>query len=244
MGYLRGDVLDRHTLLSLTLTRNLMPVPAPLHVQLVEPLLKASDYISIAAILLGPVIAIQLQKFIERNSEAQRRREDIFKTLMATRGSTLSMAHVEALNRIDLEFSNDKKYKRTIEAWKEYFDNLADKNDQNNSNQLAIWSAQNSELRANLLYEMGLSLGYKFDKSLIKRNIYSPIGHGQVEQENDIIRRGIANIFGGDGAVPFYVVQDEESAQRQQDLQDLMIAYYTPQAKETKADREEEQNND
>jgi hypothetical protein len=80
-------------------------MPSVVHqVQLVEPLLKASDYISIAAIFLGPIVAIQLQKFIERRKQSNERRENIFKTLMATRGSMLSTAHVEALNRIDLEF--------------------------------------------------------------------------------------------------------------------------------------------
>ena len=96
---------------------------------------------------------------------------------MATRGSSLSFAHVESLNRIDLEFSNNKKYQKVIAAWKEYFDNLGQKKETNE--QITIWFARNEELLANLLYEIGQSLGYKFDKVLIKRNIYSPVGHAR-----------------------------------------------------------------
>lgn len=37
---------------------------------------------------------------------------------MASRGSILSFEHVAALNKIDLEFSNRKKYKKVIDARK------------------------------------------------------------------------------------------------------------------------------
>ena len=210
-----------------------MPTAPIIHqVQLVEPLLKVSDYISIAAIFLGPIVAIQLQKFIERGKQAADRRESIFKTLMATRGTTLSLSHVEALNRIDLEFSNSKKYKRVVEAWKEYFDNLSNRQE-GSSDQIISWATRNEELLANLLYEMGVSLGFTFDKVLIKRNVYSPVGHGKDAEDKNTIQAGFASIMRGDAAFPVYFVQEEDNeetteARQQRELRELMIKHYTP----------------
>jgi len=61
-----------------------------------------SDWLMISAVLTGPILAVQVQKFIESWREAKQRKIYIFKTLMATRGTTLSPRHVEALNIIDV----------------------------------------------------------------------------------------------------------------------------------------------
>ena len=89
--------------------------------------MKLYELLTIVAIIIGPILAVQAEKFLQRNRDNRYRRLNIFKTLMATRGSSLSFSHVEALNRIDLEFSDNKKYDKVIAAWKEYFDNLGHK---------------------------------------------------------------------------------------------------------------------
>ena len=179
--------------------------------------------ISIIAILTSPIIAVQIEKLLERNRDEKRRKKAIFKTLMSTRGTVLSYSHVEALNRIDLEFSSKKKYKKVIEAWKEYFDHLCQTP---TDRQLSVWISKSEELLANLLYEMGNALGYDFDKTLIKRNIYSPAGHHNVEREQQEVRLGIIDILKGNSSLPMYVVQNEEQINKQQELQDLMKKYY------------------
>jgi hypothetical protein len=76
---------------------------------------------TIIAILLGPVLAIQIQKYLGRQREEKDRRLRVFKTLMVTRGSVLSPAHVEALNSIDIEFSaKNGDDKNARDAWKAY----------------------------------------------------------------------------------------------------------------------------
>ncbi|MFW6002168.1 MAG: DUF6680 family protein [archaeon] len=163
--------------------------------------------VSIIAIFTGPIIAVQIEKLLERNRDAKRRKKTIFKTLMSTRGTVLSYSHVEALNRIDLEFSGKNKYKKVIEAWKENFDNLCQTP---TDEQLSVWISKCEELLANLLYEMGNALGYDFDKTLIKRNIYSPAGHHNVEHEQQEVRLGVIDLLKGNSSLPMYVVQNEE----------------------------------
>ncbi|MFL6214209.1 MAG: DUF6680 family protein, partial [Blastocatellia bacterium] len=45
------------------------------------------DWLTIAAIVLGPIIAIRISTFLERRKENKRRKEYVFRTLMATRAS-------------------------------------------------------------------------------------------------------------------------------------------------------------
>lgn len=186
-----------------------------------------SSIIAIAvAILFGPVAAVQIDRFISRHREKDDRKHDIFKTLMATRGNPISYKHVEALNKIDLEFFDDRKYTKVVEAWKEYFDNLSQTVDDEH---LRAWSAKNEDLLANLLLEMSRSLGYKFDKVLIKRNIYYPRGQWNTEQEIAFIRRWLVEIVLGQRSIPFELIQnhDEETLVKQRELQEAMIKYYT-----------------
>jgi hypothetical protein len=182
------------------------------------------EIISIIAIIVGPILAVQIQKFLERNRENKNRKVQIFKSLMATRGSVLSSTHVEALNRIDLEFSDNKKYKKVIDAWKEYFDNLS--NRAKSEADLKIWAARNEELLANLLFEMGNSLGFSFDKVLIKRNIYNPQAYANIEMENDLIRKGVLQLLSGESSLPVTSIIDEESLAKQKELQDLLLNQY------------------
>lgn len=188
--------------------------------------MEMSDFLTIIAIIIGPIAAVQIQKLIERTKEQKNRKVYIFKTLMASRGSALSHSHVEALNRIDLEFSDDKKYVKVIQAWKEYFDNLSQKVD---DNQIPIWSSKNEELLVELLFEMGKSLGYKFEKLLIKRNIYSPIGHARIEQEQETLRRNLNEVLDGQRFIPMTLIQDEDQLKKQAELQEIMINYYKSQ---------------
>lgn len=64
-----------------------------------------ADWLMIAAVLVAPVLAVHIQRRLDQHRESRDRRLRIFHTLMATRAARTSPAHVEALNRIDLEFS-------------------------------------------------------------------------------------------------------------------------------------------
>ena len=190
-------------------------------------IMSCNEIISICAIILGPILAVQIEKYLERRREKKNRRLSVFKTLMATRGSVLSWAHVEALNRIDLEFSDGKKFEKVIKAWKEYFDNLSQK--AQTPEKMAVWTEKNEDLLANLLYEMGHSLGFKFDTVLIKRNVYSPVGHVKMELEQEQIRNSMLEILSGNKGFPITLISDSDAIQKQEELQSTMLAFYKNQ---------------
>lgn len=191
------------------------------------------EIITITAILIGPILAVQVDKFIARNRDTRNRKLSIFKTLMATRSATLSYQHVEALNRIDLEFKGSK-YIKVVNAWNEYLDELSQPNDYNDKTVQRNILERREEYLALLLFEMGKTLGYNFDKVTIKRNAYTPQGHVNIESENQFIRKGLIDIIQGKLTIPMTIEgvggdPDEETVKaqkRQATMQDLIIEYY------------------
>ncbi len=154
---------------------------------------------SIFAIILGPIIAVQLQKYIEKKTEKRYKKVQVFKILMATRAARLSNDHILALNSIDLEFNDVKKDKKVILAWKEYFDHLC--HDFSDEKMIPIWSTKSNELFTELLYQMSFCLGYKYDKILIMRNAYSPKGLAEYDAQNYIIRDNMLKVLKGENII-------------------------------------------
>ncbi|MFT3763679.1 MAG: hypothetical protein QM761_13945 [Pseudoxanthomonas sp.] len=160
-----------------------------------------NDWLMVLAVLLSPLIAVQVTRYLDNKKEARERQLWIFKTLMATRASSLSPHHVEALNRIDLEFkAQTKKDREVIEAWKVYLDLLG--NDQMAADQ---WNIRRIDLLVELLQKMAIVLDYSFDKTTIKNSAYYPRGFGALEDEQGAIRRGVKELLEGQRHLPMYV---------------------------------------
>ena len=107
-----------------------------------------SDILMIGAVILAPLIAVQVDKYLEKKRNKKERKLNVFKTLMATRGRVLDPRHVEALNMIDLEFNGEKAV--TV-AWKAYLDHLANmpkyptaegKNEEEKKSEKTIYDSQ------------------------------------------------------------------------------------------------------
>lgn len=167
-----------------------------------------ADWLMIAAVLSGPIIAVRLTRYLDNKKEIRDRKIGIFKTLMATRAYNVSMNHVEALNRIDLEFdSNSSKDKAVIEAWKEYLDLL-----NNNSLPIEQWVVKRVDLMVELLHKMAQVLDYDFDKTHIKNSSYSPKLHGDMENDQALLRKFLIELLEGKRSIPMNVLKIREQA--------------------------------
>lgn len=166
-----------------------------------------ADWLMISAVLLGPIIAVQLTRYLDDKKEGRERKLQVFKTLMATRAYNISWDHVVALNRIDLEFDKkDKKEKAVIEAWKAYLDLLGDK-----SMSPEHWAVKRVDLLVELLHKMAQVLNYDFDKTHIKNSSYSPMAHGNIEEEQKAIRSGLIEVLEGKRPLPMTIVNWPEN---------------------------------
>ena len=88
--------------------------------------IRLEGWLVIAAVILGPILALWAQRYSERRRDERTRKLWLFRELMATRTMWLSGRHVEALNHIDLEFNPKKKADANVlTAWKTYLDALS-----------------------------------------------------------------------------------------------------------------------
>lgn len=158
-----------------------------------------ADWLMIAAVLIGPIVAVQLTRHLDDRNEVRNRKLGIFKNLMGTRSYITSWTHVEALNRIDLEFSNKiLKEKDVLDAWKAYLDLL------NNANSMPLeqWTTKRIDLFVELLHKMALVLEYDFDKTHIKNSSYAPKAHGDLESQQNLIRQMAIELLNGKRPLP------------------------------------------
>lgn len=166
-----------------------------------------ADWLMIGAVLTGPIIAVQLTRFLDDSREVRGRKLGIFKNLMATRSYITSWTHVEALNSIDLEFNrNIPKEKDVVDAWKAYLDHL------NSFNTMTIdqWTTRRIDLLVELLHKMALVLDYDFDKTHIKNSSYAPKAHGDLEAQQEAIRRMAIELLEGKRPLPVTAHKTEQ----------------------------------
>ena len=155
----------------------------------------------ILATAVSPLIAVQVTRYLDDRNEAQGRKLQVFKTLMATRAYTLTAAHVEALNRIDLEFSSKRPAEKAVlDIWQQYLDHLGDK-----SLEIPAWGNKRVDLLVDLLHAMGKALGYDFNKTQIKNGTYSPVAHGRIEAEQESVRQMTLELLEGKRVLPMFV---------------------------------------
>ena len=160
-----------------------------------------ADWLMITAVFTGPIVAVRLTRYLDNKNEVRKRKLEIFKTLMETRAYTISWDHVVTLNRIDLEFDkNDIKEKAVIEAWKAYLDLLGSKEITGEQ-----WGIKRIELLVELLHKMAQVLDYDFDKTHIKNSSYSPVAHGNLEEEQNAVRKGLIEVLEGKRVLPMEI---------------------------------------
>lgn len=165
--------------------------------------MELKDWIMTAAVIAGPILAVQSQKIIESFLSKKQRRLNLFHTLMSTRATRLSPEHVSALNMIDIEFYGrkiagvrlqTKSEKKVTNAWKLYNNQL---NEPYTPETFSIWNDRVFELFTSMLYAMSQALGYDFDEVQLKRDCYRPKGHGDIEEQQYLVRAGVVEILKG-----------------------------------------------
>lgn len=156
--------------------------------------------LTILAIFSGPIVALLTQRVLDHLRERRNRRLTLFRILMGTRAVALSQVHVDALNQIDVEFYGWRpSHNRVIAAWKALRNHLGDSGFMNADG--AGWNRKIVDLRVELLHQMAKALGYEFEKDDILRNVYTPIAHGDLEDDHRLIRKGVVELLTGKRAL-------------------------------------------
>ena len=161
---------------------------------------------TIMAIIVGPIAALAVQRILDSFRERRYRKLVIFRELMATRATRLIPRHVDALNAIEVEFSDGSAGDtKVLEAWRLYLDHLGD-----NTGDQQRWTEKGNDLLVDLLYEMSRALKYDFSKVDLKKNIYTPMAHGELEEDQYVLRKYVVEMLDGKRPIPIWVVSDTQ----------------------------------
>jgi hypothetical protein len=152
-------------------------------------------WLTIAAVVLGPILALAAQRVLDNLREKRHRQARLFRELMITRSQRLSPRHVEALNAVPLEFRSAGRGKKVFGAWKAYLDHLGT---DSNKDPVA-WNREGSELLIELLHEMSRRVGYRFEKLSIEREVYLPQLFNTLELEQTALRKRLLELTDGTG---------------------------------------------
>lgn len=190
-----------------------------------------NDGALLVATILGPILAVQAQKFLERATERRRNKILIFRILMTTRATRLSTDHVRALNSIDLDFGpgrfgfQSNSDKRVVLAWKELLDEFSNSPPEGAPPEhFATWIQRRDEAFLDLIFEMSRAVGYNFDKVYLRRSIYHPRGHAEIEETQSRIQVALKRILEGEAPLPMNVVGFPTDPEAAEAIKKLYIA--------------------
>jgi hypothetical protein len=193
--------------------------------------------------VLGPILAVQAQKWVERATENRRRKVQVFERLMATRATPIAPEHVQALNTIELVFNKGwflspktkENEKAVITEWRAYLDNLnhgpySKENPNPDPSIVTAWQERCADSFVELMKAMSRALRYDVDSVQLRRGVYHPQGHADMETAFNEIRQNLARVLSGQQPIPMKVVGfpvDPAIAARQAELSGLLVKALT-----------------
>lgn len=166
--------------------------------------------------VVGSLATLIGNHFYTQWREKKQKREQIFRTLMSTRGFRTYATHVEALCAVEVEWSSPEDEK-VRSAWKAYNHHLNKQVSQDLSDpENVAWRNTLEDLFADLIVALGESIGKPQDKTDVKTGAYGPRAWWEAEQENSVLRKGMVRIIasGLGRAIPVLVQYDGTAAQQ------------------------------
>jgi hypothetical protein len=114
-------------------------------------------------------------------TEKKRRKFELFRNLMQTRGIRLDPIHVAALNIIELELYSNKNVRSAFHRYIEHLSAPMPSVEEQDR-----FFSQRSDLFMDLLHEIGNVVGYRFDRRELERRSYVPVGW---DNDQTLVRR-------------------------------------------------------
>lgn len=159
------------------------------------------DGLTIFALIAGPVTAVLITRYWDAKREANRRKWEIFRTLMRNRRERLNPEFVGALNLLKVEFHREHE---VISAWKDLFNHLC-QSTTGIKEQEERRLEDTERLTATLLEKIAKSLGVEKDSLEIFKSGYSPQGWGDLETEQSLIRRLLFEVLANQSPLPVHI---------------------------------------
>jgi hypothetical protein len=162
------------------------------------------DYITLLAIVVGPVLALWMQRILDIGRDKKKAKQTLYFNLMRHRDQWYHVERIQALNSIEVVFSSDKK---VLAKWKEFVDHARTKKPTDEAGK-AEWNATLDTTLCDLYQVVGNSVGYHFDLKQIKQGAYLPQLHSDLDNAQVTAWFGLAQALEG-GALAVRVHEGE-----------------------------------
>lgn len=145
------------------------------------------DIIMTIAVVLGPIIAVLITRWLDNRRFAMERKLSIFRALMKDRRNQTSYDFVTALNLIEIDFHKEKK---VMAAWQKLHESLSSQRPHVDDKD--GWDRKFQEWNNNttrLLCEIGRTLGISKEQIDIQSGGYMPEAWGNERQQRDYLQK-------------------------------------------------------
>ncbi len=149
--------------------------------------------VTIAAIVYGPIKAVEITRRKDLERDAESRKRQILATLMRTRKMTVHPDHVSALNQVQLEFFN---HPTVIDAYRGYIANLS-QTVPPPGNDLHNFLTRRNDRFFDLLHAIAVASGVALDRHELDRLAYVPIGWQTDQDELRAFRAAVLAVLQG-----------------------------------------------
>jgi len=152
-----------------------------------------TEILTVGAIVVGPAFGAWLTRWLDDRRETNKRKFDIFRTLMRTRKMPIHIEHVSALNLVEVEFNENTN---VIAAWKSYLTSLGESlpplDDKEKNDAVA---KKRDSLLTKLLSEIAKCLNVKIEQLSILEGNYIPQGWVDEDWEQRLVRRSLIDVL-------------------------------------------------
>lgn len=162
---------------------------------------------TIIAVVVGPVLAVAVTRYLDDKRADKARKYDIYRTLMRTRKLPIHADHVAALNLIEVEFI---RYPKVLATWKDYIANLGeDPPPIEQKDQYDAAFKRRDSLLARLISEVALALKIPVQQLDILAGNYVPKGWYDDEWEARFVRRSLLNVLSSRAPIVVHLQQPQ-----------------------------------
>ncbi len=176
-----------------------------------------TDWAVVAATFLGPVFAVQAQRYVDGLREIRQMQEATYLALFATRATPVHEKHVEALNAIPVAFHRQnvalvwlrpgrgKQLDAILVTWRELLACFNENMDGATQSAWDDWDRRRMNLDFALITKIGDFLGWTMATVDLRTQTYFPVGHGKRINDQDAVLQGFAKVFRGESKLPIEV---------------------------------------
>ena len=142
--------------------------------------LKIYELITIAAIVIGPIVAVSITLFFEGRRQERDRQNQTMRMLVSTRHLPGDAAYTTAINMIPVDFNRQRSI---MAAWHAYIESIRYQPSPENVDE-SLKQAVSKQTK--LIFEIMRFLGYRISESDIQATAYA--AGGFIERDNIMIR--------------------------------------------------------